>query len=192
MPRLWNDTIEAHRREVREAILDSTGALVTEHGLLSVTMSQIAGDAGIGRATLYKYFADVETILLAYHERHVRGHLARLAELRDRDGAASERLEAVLEAYALICHHRERHGTNELSALLHRGERVAQAQQQLVDLFRDLLTEAAAASDVRNDIAPAELATYCLHALTAASALPSEASVRRLVRVTVAALRPPC
>jgi hypothetical protein len=28
MPRLWNETIEAHRRGVRDAILDTTAALV--------------------------------------------------------------------------------------------------------------------------------------------------------------------
>ncbi|MGH9199575.1 MAG: TetR/AcrR family transcriptional regulator, partial [Acidimicrobiia bacterium] len=67
MPRLWSDTIQAHRREVREAILDITAKLVGEHGLRSVTMSQIAEDTGIGRATLYKYFPDVEAILSAWH-----------------------------------------------------------------------------------------------------------------------------
>ncbi|MGH2817757.1 MAG: TetR/AcrR family transcriptional regulator, partial [Actinomycetota bacterium] len=74
MPKLWNETIEDHRREVRGAILDTTLALVAEHGLLSVTMSQIAEETGIGRATLYKYFPDVETILLAWHERQINGH----------------------------------------------------------------------------------------------------------------------
>jgi len=39
VPRLWNETIEAHRAAVRDAILDTTGALVADHGLLSVTMS---------------------------------------------------------------------------------------------------------------------------------------------------------
>jgi hypothetical protein len=67
---------------------------------------------------------------------------------------------------------------------------VAKAQQQLIDLIRDLLTEAAQTGDVRDDIAPEELASYCLHALTAAGSLPSKAAVRRLVTVTVAGLRP--
>src|SRR5438132_10403061 len=117
MPKLWNDTIETHRREVRDAILDTTVALVAEHGLASVTMSQIAEETGIGRATLYKYFPDVEAILVAWHERHVTGHLEHLAELRDQAGDAAQRLEAVLGAYALIQH--KRHAT-ELAALLHR------------------------------------------------------------------------
>src|SRR5213080_1603360 len=88
MPKLWNDTIEAHRREVRDATLETTAALVAKHGLRSVTMSQIAEETGIGRATLYKYYPDVEAILVAWHERHVASHLEQLSALRDRTGAA--------------------------------------------------------------------------------------------------------
>jgi AcrR family transcriptional regulator len=188
VPRLWNETIEAHRREVRDATLDSTAALVAKHGLRSVTMSQIAEATGIGRATLYKYFPGVEAILLAWHERQITGHLAHLAEVRDGVGDAGERLEAVLEAYALMSH--EHHGS-ELAELLHRGEHVARAQQHLTNLIRDLLIDAAETGDVRDDVAPDELASYCLHALTAAGSMPSKAAVRRLVTVTLSGLRPP-
>jgi AcrR family transcriptional regulator len=186
MPRLWNETIEAHRREVRDATLDITAALVAKHGLRSVTMSQIAQETGIGRATLYKYFSGVEAILVAWHERQVTGHLEYLAEVRDRADDAGERLQAVLEAYALTSY--TYHGT-ELAALLHRREHVARAQQQLSDLIRDLLSEAAEAGNVRNDVAPEELASYCLHALSAASGMASKAAVRRLVTVTLTGLR---
>jgi hypothetical protein len=93
----------------------------------------------------------------------------------------------VLEAYALIQH--EHHGS-ELAVVLHRGEHVARARQHLSDFIRDLLTEGAATGDVRDDVAPEELASYCLHALTAASSLPSKAAVRRLVTVTLAGLHP--
>ena len=185
VPRLWNETIDAHRREVRDAILDATAALVTERGLRSVTMSQIAGETGIGRATLYKYFSGVEAILLAWHERQVTGHLKDLADVRDGVRDPATRLEAVLEAYALIAF--EHHG-GELAALVHRGEHVARAQQQLSDFIEDLLTEGAHSGDVRNDVSPAELTSYCLHALTAASGLESRAAVRRLVRVILAGL----
>ena len=59
MPKLWNETIDAHRRAVHDAILNTAARLAFEHGLTSVTMSQIAAEVGIGRATLYKYFPDV-------------------------------------------------------------------------------------------------------------------------------------
>ena len=190
MPKLWSETIAAHRHTVREAILDATWALVADHGLLSVTMSQIAEQAGIGRATLYKYFPDVEAILLAWHERQDAAHLEMLGELRDQSGDARERLEAVLEAYALMSYHREHHGT-ELVALLHRGEHVDRAQRKLLNVVRDLLAEVAEAGQLRDDVGPDELASYCLHALTAASSLPSKAAVHRLVTVTLDGLRPP-
>jgi len=191
MPRLWNKTIEAHRREVRGAVLDTTAVLVAEHGLLSVTMSRIAEETGIGRATLYKYFPDVEAILLAWHERQIAGHLGYLAEIRDRAGDASERLELVLEAYALISQESHGHNDTELEALLHRDEQVVRGQQHVRDMIRDLLAEGIGTGSIRNDVAPDELASYCLHALTAASRLRSKAAVRRLVMVTLAGLRPP-
>jgi AcrR family transcriptional regulator len=191
VPRLWNDTIEAHRREVRGAILDTTAALVAEHGLRSVTMSQIAEATGIGRATLYKYFSDVEAILLAWHEHQISGHLDYLAEVRDQAGDRRERLEAVLEAFALIAHETHGHHNRELAAFLHGDEQVARAQQRLREMIRDLLAEGAACGDLRDDVGPDELASYCLHALSAASSLSSKAAVRRLVTVTLAGLRPP-
>ena len=190
MPKLWNETIEEHRREVREAILATTVALVAEHGLLSVRMSQIAEETGIGRATLYKYFPDVEAILLAWHEHQINGHLEYLAKVRDRAGKAGERLEAVLEAYALISHDSRGHHDTELAALMHRGGQVARAERQLRRMIRELMTEGQKTGDVRADVTPDELVGYCLHALTAASSLPSKAAVRRLVKVTLAGLRP--
>jgi AcrR family transcriptional regulator len=190
VPRLWTETIKAHRHEVREAVMETAAALVAEHGLRPVTMSQIAQEARIGRATLYKYFSDVEAILLAWHERQIAGHLTYLAEVRDEAGDAAGRLEAVLEAYALISHESHGHHNRELTAFLHRDEHLARAQQQLRTMIRDLLTEGARTGDLRGDVAPDELASYCLHALAAASDLPSRAAVRRLVTVTLAGLRP--
>jgi AcrR family transcriptional regulator len=192
VPKLWNDTIEAHREAVRDATLDATAELVAEHGLTGVKMSQIATKTGIGRATLYKYFPDVEAILSAWHERQIRTHLAQLAEIRDQDGTAAERLEKVLNAYAEIQHERAQHhhGT-ELAALLHRGDHVAHAQHHLHALFRDLIAEAAEAGDIRDDVAADELAAYCLHALTAAGSLPSRTAAHRLVTVVLAGLRRP-
>ncbi|WP_406726281.1 TetR family transcriptional regulator [Streptomyces sp. GD-15H] len=187
MPKLWDQTVDAHRRAVRETILDAAGELVSEHGLRALTMSQVAERADIGRATLYKYFADVEALLFAWHERHVATHVARLAEVRDRIGPPGERLRAVLGAYALIAH--EQH-SSDLAALLHRGDHVAQAQQHLHALVRDLLAEAAADGELRDDVAPEEMAAYCLHALTAAGTLPSKAAVHRLVDLTLSGLRP--
>lgn len=187
MPKLWNETIDAHRHAVREAILDTTAKLVEAGGLRSVTMSQIAEQTGIGRATLYKYFSDVEAVLLAWHERQVTGHLHHLAEISDRSGNPTQRLKAVLEAYAGIA--QQRHG-GELATLLHQGDHVTHAQRHLEGMLQHLVADGVQAGDLRDDVPPAELAQYCLHALTAASGLTSQAALRRLVAVTLDGLRP--
>ena len=197
VPRLWDDTIDAHRRSVEEAILEAAGRLAAERGVRAVTMSEIAAATGIGRATLYKYFPDVEAILLAWHECQVASHLAQLEVLRDGADTPSERLRAVLEGYAMLHHGLARHhgggerhgGGSDLAALLHRGDHVARADRQLQEFMRELLAECTEAGAVRADVPPGELARYSLQALTAASGL-SKPAVRRLVEVTLAGLGP--
>ncbi|MGH8924286.1 MAG: TetR/AcrR family transcriptional regulator [Acidimicrobiia bacterium] len=190
MPNLWNETVEAHRHEVRHAILDTTAQLVAERGLLSVTMSEIAEKAGIGRATLYKYFPEVEAILFAWHKRHISSHLEHLADVRDRADEPWARLHAVLDAYAMHNYESRSHRQTEIAALVHQGEHVAQAQQHLKNFMEGLITEAATTGDVRDDIAVNELAAYLLHALSAATILPNKRAVSRLVSLSMDALRP--
>lgn len=170
--------------------METTAALVSRHGLRSVTMSRIAEETGIGRATLYKYFPDVEAILSAWHKRQVSGHLERLSQVAAQPGTPAERLTAVLETYALICHDSHGHRDTELAALMHRQEQVAGAEERLRRVLGDVVRSARGSGDVRDDIDPDELVSYCLHALRAATTLPSKAAVRRLVRVTLAGLRP--
>jgi AcrR family transcriptional regulator len=191
VPKLWDETIAAHRHQVRDAILDTTAALVFEHGLRAVTMARIAERTGIGRATLYKYFSDVDTILHAWHHRQITTHLRQLTQARDGASDPGQRLDVVLRAYARIAHQtRQRHDT-DIGRFLHRDEHLTDAQRQLHDLVTDLIAEAAAAGHLRGDSPPAELAAYCLHALNAAAGLPSEAAVDRLVTITLTGLRPP-
>lgn len=190
VPRIWTETIAAHRDAVRGAALDAAGALVAEHGLTGVTMSQIAQQSGIGRATLYKYFADLDSVLVAWHERQISAHLAHLAEIADRTEGAAARLHAVLAAYAGLPG-RQGHGS-DMAAALHQGEHITRAHAHLNEFITDLIREAVANGDARSDIPPGELAAYCLHALAAAPGLASKAARDRLVRVTLAGLQPNC
>jgi AcrR family transcriptional regulator len=191
MPTLWNDTIDAHRQAVRGATLEATAALVAEHGLRSVTMSQIAEAAGIGRATLYKYFPDVESILAAWHQRQIAGHLNLLRQVRDHASEAGERLRAVLTAYVDIASQVQGDHDTELAAFLHRDHQLGAPQKELRELIRDLVSDAAASGQVRADVAPDELASYCVHALAAARGLRSRSGRRRLVDMTLAGMRRP-
>lgn len=194
MPKLWSDTVESHRREVRDAIVDATAHLAAEHGPLNITMSRVAEATGIGRATLYRYFSSVEQILHAWHERQIDHHLALISEIAARDVPPMQRLTAVLEAYARVRRQRasqdhQPHGP-ELVAFLHRDHHPSQAGRDLHALLRDLIAQAAQEGQVRSDVAADELTTFCLHAIDAAGAAPSAAATQRLVGVTLDGLRP--
>jgi AcrR family transcriptional regulator len=195
MPKLWDETIEAHRQSVQDATLETTARLVAERGLRGVTMSEIAEKTGIGRATLYKYFPDVETILASWHQRQIRQHIAHLGEVRDRTQGPGERLEAVLTAFAHIQRDRARHGHGrphgpELAVLLHTDDQLAQAQHEVRGVIAELISDAATAGTVRSDISSEELAGYCIHALEAAGHAPSKEAISRLVMLTVSGMRP--
>jgi len=180
MPKIWEATINEHRVAVRNAILDTTAELVSEHGALSVTMSQIAQATRIGRATLYKYFPDVEAILAAWHDRHVAAHLAHLAEIGDAHDAG-QRLEAVLTMHAMMTF---QHRGSAMAAATHRP-----SHRQQNAFIEDAISRAADVGTVRSDLTPRELTNYCLHAIEAASDLSSRAAVQRLVHVTLDGLR---
>jgi hypothetical protein len=120
MPKLWNETIEAHRSAVREATLDTAAALVAEHGLLSVTMTD--REDRIGRATPYG-FSDVEAILLAWHERLT---LRRHRPNREQAGDSEQRLKALKACPHLPSSTAPRW---QAAAFLHRYEHLAQAQR---------------------------------------------------------------
>lgn len=190
MPKLWNETIEEHRDAVQEALIEAAGDLVSESGIAGLSMAAIASRAGVGRATLYRYFSDLEAILRAWHERHVGHHLAALAATRDGEPDPEARLLALLESYVRVVRESARHGGNALAGLLHRAPHMAGAERQVRAIIKAALADAATAGAIRKDVPSDELAEFVLAALGAAGDLSLPASAR-LVAVTMAGLKAP-
>ncbi|PCC67102.1 TetR/AcrR family transcriptional regulator [Nannocystis exedens] len=82
--------------ETREAILDATDRLLTTRGFRSVTMDDIAGEAGVSRRTIYMYFPSKEEVGLSSIDRVVAQTYARLVALANAGGDPAEVLRAVL------------------------------------------------------------------------------------------------
>ncbi|MBZ5736399.1 TetR/AcrR family transcriptional regulator [Nocardioides sp. TRM66260-LWL] len=186
MPKSWGESVATHRSAVRDAIKDATWSLVHEHGAAGLSMSQIADRVEISRATLYRYFPDVDSILVEWHTDKVHAHVTQLRHAAADVTDPAERLAAVLTCYATIARGVPRGG--ELATLLHQGAHLEQAEQQVLDLFAEAITSAVEAGAVRGDVAPADLARYCLYALAAPGG--SEASGAVLVPVVLAGLQP--
>lgn len=173
----------AHRSAVREAILDAAVSLAAEHGLLSVTMSDVAASAGVSRATLYKYFPDVQSILQAEHHRQMAGELEELHAVKAAGGDPLRQLEQVLRIHAMMVH---RHHDSAIAGVLQQSGALQHKEQFLEVIVRT----AADDGKIRTDTAPAELSRFCLHALAAAGQAGSEAEVDQLVQLTLDALGP--
>ena len=185
VPRLWTDTIETHRQEVRAAILAAAARLAEEHGVTNVTMSEVASAAGVGRATLYKYFPNVEAVLTAWHQAQIAAHLAELEQAAAREGTAAKKVVAVLHAYALIV---QQHHGSQIAAAVHEGDHMHAPRAALTSFVTTLLKDAAEDGALRSDVSPRELAIYAISAVQAAQELPNAAAVGRLVATITAGL----
>lgn len=187
MPRLWKQTIDAHREAVRDTTLAAAESLVAEKGLRGVTMSAIAARTGIGRATLYKYFPDVEAILRGWHHRRIADHLSQLREVASAAPDPGAALHAVLLSYARIAAQRGHHG-DAIASTLHADPNVGQAESTLIELLTELIAAAALAGAVRTDVPAAELAAYAVAALGAPTR--DKDALTRRAAVVEAGLRP--
>jgi AcrR family transcriptional regulator len=70
-----------------ERILDAAYALVARHGIRKTTFEDIAAKAGLSRQTLYRYFANKDTLLNALVEREAERFFEALERVvpEDRD-----------------------------------------------------------------------------------------------------------
>lgn len=66
MPKIIGESLASHRELTRTRLFDALGSLMAEQPFESITMSQIAERAGVGRTAVYNHFADKEVLLLAY------------------------------------------------------------------------------------------------------------------------------
>lgn len=183
MPKLWTNTVEEHRRAVRVAALDAAASLIREAGFAGVSMTRVAGRAGITRATLYKYFPDVEALLSEWHKRQVSEHLAVLEKVRQETVGTGRQLQAVLEAYALMLYDRQAHDSSPPA--LHRSAHVDHAHHYLEAFIADLIRADVQDRTAEVSMNPTDLARYCIHAMGATSSLSSRDAVPVLVDVTV-------
>ncbi|KQM82388.1 TetR/AcrR family transcriptional regulator [Agromyces sp. Leaf222] len=185
MPKLWSATIQEHRSAVLDAILDATGHLVHRHGMTSLTMTALAEEAGVGRATLYKYVPDTAAAIAAWQQREMGRHLSRLREIAAQS-PTEVRLENMLEAYARLRYHRHGAGAGED---LHSPIRLAPAESELRELFAAVIATEVEARRARADVPPDQLAAYVVAAIGAVGNVPDMVAARRIVALVTNTVR---
>ncbi len=151
--------------EKRRTIIVAAEALFSRCRFHEITMEAVAREAGVGKGTLYRYFADKEAL---YFEVALAGHEAlcqRVEAEASRAGCFREKLTRVSAALAVFFRRRHRAWSlmqvEERRQLMGQGrlreawcQRQARLRQALVGVFEDGL----AAGEVRSDVPLAFLA----------------------------------
>ncbi len=156
VPAAWNDTVADHRDRQRQLILDTTMQLVADHGLSDVTMAHVAKQAGIGRATLYKYFPGVEEIVAEHVLQTVRAHHRVLQEAID---GVDDPVDAIRACLVILLEYFDSEGHRNASASVNPeqfspevGREVREAFARMHGLLTDLVVDAQRVGRLRDDV----------------------------------------
>lgn len=71
MPKISAPSLEEHRAETTDRLLDAWGELVIERGYAGVSLADVAARARLARTAIYTYFPDREALLFAWTDREV-------------------------------------------------------------------------------------------------------------------------
>ena len=97
MPRIRAESIEEHKTLTRRDILEAAAGLFRAQGYNETSLGDIASHVGIGRTTLYEYFADKEDILVALVQQELPGLMAALVADLPEDRPCRDRLRLLIE-----------------------------------------------------------------------------------------------
>lgn len=89
---------ERHRLRTREEILDAALAVMTDHGVAALNLTEVARRVGLRQPSLYQYFSSRTAVYDALFERGMREHLDAVAEAIDGAPAGWSAVRAALTA----------------------------------------------------------------------------------------------
>lgn len=91
MPKISAPTLEEHRAGTIDRLLDAWGELVMSRGYDSVSLADVAAQAGLARTAIYNYFPDREALLFTWTDREMRRTLHALGQqLADAESCAEK------------------------------------------------------------------------------------------------------
>lgn len=191
---LWSTSVSEHRARQAGEIAAVALRLVTDQGMVALTMSAIAESAGISRQTLYRYYPDVGSVLTAAVRMSTEAE-TEVERLIAEAGSPSERLDAFMKLVfdAAVAGHPS---PEQLEGSLPPEARaeVTRHTRHFEDLLAGILDEGVADGSFTQEIDPSADARIINRFIQAAYSLVDEeeadagmterlaSSVRRMVR----------
>jgi AcrR family transcriptional regulator len=154
--------------DIPARILQAARVVFGQHGLARSTMEQIAAEAGLGVATLYRHFGNRQNLIRAFLRRHAPRSAFRQGMPESSGDLEADLTHLVTELLIFMHHNRDiiwlslvaGPDTERLLAGLREGP--AATRRQMVDFF-----EAAIAADQVQDRDPRQLTTALVGMLVA-------------------------
>ncbi|MGV0793959.1 TetR/AcrR family transcriptional regulator [Mycolicibacterium sp. XJ1819] len=160
----WGDGVVLDEDEARQRLLSAAEACYAERGPSRTKMTHIAAKAGVHRTTVYSYFPNRDAILAACFMRAIEEVMAAVNRCFEADmpfvervitatvtgveiGRKSPALQSLISANDLTWTHRA-------------VEHSESWRQVIYEVLGDRIAEAAAAGEVRADVAPQLLAHW--------------------------------
>jgi AcrR family transcriptional regulator len=137
---------------IDDRIVHAALALINEHGLGGVTMSQVADAAGVARQTLYNRYGDIDSIVATTIERHNQESLDLLASAITVAESPEDRVEQLVRHFASIGAH-SHHSVDLLGALASELRAGLDAYRHAIEEhIRAIIDEGMRADNFRSDL----------------------------------------
>ena len=179
----WERARLDHRNRQADAIAGAALSLVLEHGAPALTMAAIATAADISRQTLYRYFPDIDAVLVGVAEL-VASHDDDLeAHVRARPDPTA-RLDTLLDAVARAAGHHHS-GTATLRSTLPPAARdvLTRHETRISDLVAEILRDGVEGGLFRPDLEPTGDAPLVLGLAAAADPADPERAITLVHRI---------
>ena len=170
-----------------ERVLDSAAALFAERGC-DVSVDEIARQAGVGHATVFRRFPTKDALIAAVVSKQIHELAAYVEQALVQEDAGEAFRAFVWHAGEL--HARDRGLHEGFSRCGEVGE-IAAAKAELNGLIELLIERAQKAGALRPDISADDVSTLVGSAIRGASNSPDPEVWRRYVEVVLDGLRPP-
>ncbi len=139
----------------REVILDVAAGLFARYGFRKTSVADIIREAGVARATVYKYFSSKDDIFKAVIEREIQDVLRKVREEVEKESTTQDRLRV-----AVLTHTAEirkkvnayRMAKEVMSDVIPRAEKdVERVALEALKVYRWILTEGVKAGEIAVD-----------------------------------------
>lgn len=98
MPKISARTLEEHRLETIERLIDAWADLVMRNGYDEVSLADVAAQAGLARTAIYNYFPDREALLFAWTERELHRAITGLEQMVAEAKTSADKLRLFVRA----------------------------------------------------------------------------------------------